>query len=112
MENPRRYNRMILSGQVTLNLFLAWMLLSTANIVFLVPFPYNKRVPAFLAIAAIGLATAAVSGTLYLYRRRQHLAVLRILKTPPVLTWLSISLGLAMVLGLSVWSYPNQWSTY
>jgi hypothetical protein len=112
MEHSRQHNRLILSGQVILNLFLAWMLLSTFNIVFLLPFPYNVRVPDFLTVAALGLAAASISGSLYLYRRRERLAIVGILKTPPVLVWCFVSLGLAVVLGLCVRAYPNQWSTY
>jgi hypothetical protein len=112
MENPRRHDRTILSGQVIFNLFLAWMLLSTFNIVFLLPFPYNVRVPDFLMIAALGLTAASISGILYLYRRRKRLAILGILKTPPVLVWCFASLSLAVVLGFCIRAYPEQWTRY
>lgn len=109
---PRRSAWYLLPLQVLCNLFLAWMLLSTANIVFLLPFPYRERLPEFLLIAALGLAAACVSGALYRHRREQRLAIYSILKTPSVLVWCFISLGLAVVLGLCIRAYPNQWSTY
>lgn len=109
---PRRSAWYILPLQVLCNLFLAWMLLSTANIVFLLPFPYRDRLPEFLLIAALGFAASCISGALYRYRREQRLAIYRILKTPPVLMWCFISLVLAVVLGLSIRAFPDQWSTY
>ena len=112
MENPRRRNRKLISCQVLINLLLAWMLLSTANIVFLLPFPYRDRLPLFLVVVVLGLTASSISGALYRYRREQRLAIYSILKTPPVLVWCFISLGLAVVLGLSIRAFPNQWSTY
>jgi hypothetical protein len=112
MENLRRYNWLILSCQVIFNLFLGWMLLSTANTVFLVPFPYRERLPLFLLIAALGFTASCISGTLYLYRRSQRLVISGILKTPPALVWCVISSGLAVFFGISMAEFPNQWSTY
>jgi len=109
---PRRSAWYLLPLQVLCNLFLAWMLLSTAIIVSLLPFPYRERLPEFLLIAALGLAAASIGGALYRYRRRQRPSISGILKTPPVLVWCFISLGLAVVLGLCIKAYPDQWSTY
>jgi|ERR1700733_7104438 hypothetical protein len=102
----------ILPILITSNVLLGWMLLSEANIVFLLPFPYRDRLPNFLLITAFGLAAACVSGTLYLYRRKRHLAISNVLKTPPLLIWCFISFGLAVILGLSIRAFPNQWNTY
>jgi hypothetical protein len=112
MENLRRYHWMILSGQVILNLFLAWMLFSTANVVFLLPFPYRERLPLFLLAAALGLTASCLSGALYLYRRRQRLALPGILNAPPVKIWCLISVVLAVFLGICVGAYPDQWTSY
>jgi hypothetical protein len=96
---PRRQAWYIRPLQVLCNLFLAWMLLSTANIVFLLPFPYRDRLPYFLLIAALGPIAAFISGALFRYRREQRVAIYSILKTPPVLVWGFISIGLAVVFG-------------
>ena len=112
MENLRRFNWIILSCQAVFNLFLTWMLLSTVNTVFLVPFPYSERLPLFLLIVALGFTASCISGALYLYRRSQRLAIFGILKTPPVLVWGVISLSMAVALGFSIGAFPNQWSTY
>lgn len=112
MENLRRYNWMILSGQVILNLFLAWMLLSTANVLFLLPFPYKEGLPLFLLVAALGLTGSCISGPLYLYRRQRRLAIPGILNIPPGRIWCLTSLALAVILGICVAAYPNQWTSY
>lgn len=109
---PRRSAWYLLPLQVLCNLFMVWMLLSTANIVLLLPFPYRERLPEFLLIAALGFTAASISGALYRYRREQRPSIYSILKTPPVVVWCFISLGLAVVLVLCIRAYPDQWSTY
>jgi hypothetical protein len=88
------------------------MLLSTANTVFLLPLPYRERLPLFLGIATLGFLASGVSGTLSLYRRSKRLALPSILKTPPMLIWSVVTLELGVVSGLSIKSFPNQWSSY
>jgi uncharacterized membrane protein len=109
---PKRKTWYLLPLQVLCNLLLTWMLLSIANIVFLLPFPYRERLPEFLEIATFGLLASGMSGILYLYRRGKRLVIPSILKTPPVLIWSVVTFVLGVVLGLSIKSFPNQWSTY
>jgi hypothetical protein len=112
LPEPKRKAWYLLPLQVVCNLLLTWMLLSNANIVFLLPFPYRERLPEFLEIATLGLLAAGMSGTLYLYRRRKRLVIPSVLKTPPMLIGSVVTLVFAVVLGLCIRAYPDQWSTY
>ena len=109
---PQQKDWYLLPLQVLCNLLLTWMLLSTVNIVFLLPFPYRDRLPLFLEIVALGLAIGSASGVLSLYRKRMRITLSGVLKTPPELIWSILTILLAVILAISIKTYPNQWSTY
>jgi hypothetical protein len=66
LSEPQRKTWYLLPIQVLCNLLLTGVLLSTANIVFLLPFPYRERLPMFLGIATIGFVVSAASAMLSL----------------------------------------------